>query len=417
MRQEALGIMADSRIALEEDREAKLKIAISARDAVGTGGGTVAIETARCMTRLGHDVTLVTDYDVTGLVDGCVALTMPIGNALRSWDPTSKILSRFRHLLRLVLFSIYGQVQLTRLRKNGHITIDHNIEAFGGDIVVMHNIFTEQSKSDQRPWLQRVPQYLNPAFSFRIARERIVLRSSGVSAAVCISEETLTQTAKYSRAGIELVCIPNGIDLDRYKPVGDDVRKALRFDLAAPDGSFILLFVAHEFESKRLDLVIAALEHCDSRAILWVVGGRFSDAKPYADLAERIGVAGRVEFFGTRMDVDLFMKTADCFVFPSNYETWGMVVLEALACGLPVIMTEVGCASLVINEPHNGFITDQNAIAIARHVDFLLKQPQRMETVRSNCRATAEKFSWPSISEKYISLIRAISKRKAADGE
>ena len=96
---------------------------------------------------------------------------------------------------------------------------------------------------------------------------------------------------------------------------------------------------------KNLDTVLQALVGA-SGVHLAVVGAR--EGSPYPALAERLGVADRVHFLGFRRDMAQIMQAVDIFVFPSRYEPFGIVVLEAMASGVPVILAAtVGAAEVV----------------------------------------------------------------------
>lgn len=380
------------------------RLAVAARDPVGTGGGTVALETARWFAAAGHDVRLIVDVVPTESLPGVQVERTPFGMLLYRWKPSGRIAFRVRHFLQILAFSFFARLRLAALAKEGFISIDHNIEAWGGDIVVLHNVFLAQYRADHRPFRRRWLQFLNPVFGLRLWRERMSLRSKRVRGVIAVSPATREEAGTMIGAGkaVEVIC--SGVDLKRFTPLDADERVRLRSEHGA-ESAFVVLFVGHEFERKRLDLAIGALAALPERAVLWVVGGRMSSIPRYEALAKELGVGSRVRFFGTRADMPGFFQTADVFLLPSDYETWGLVTLEAMACGAPAIMTNVGCAPDVIRNGENGFIVPPDACVIADCVRRLLEEPELLEQRRDAARETAAKYGWQATAQRYLAFV------------
>jgi len=145
--------------------------------------------------------------------------------------------------------------------------------------------------------------------------------------------------------------LPPGIAIDRrIGPNSSAMRRALRQQYGLTDDELLILIIGSGFRTKGVDRAIAALaalpEEVLSRCHLLVVGR--GDAAPYVKLANRLGVAERVVFAGARDDVPSFLFGADLLLHPARTEAYGMVLLEAMAAGLPVLVTEAcGYAALV----------------------------------------------------------------------
>lgn len=385
-------------------------IAVAARDAFASGGGTVAIETAR---RAEGEVHLVVDtIPPAGLALPPVTVT-PLGMALKRWNPRARAVQRLRHFAQLAAFSFFARRRLAAHERAGAVTLDHNCEAAGGDIVVLHNVFTAQYRADRRSRLRRLPQLLNPVFGFRILRERHVLRRRATLMVIAVSEQTAQEARSLGGRLPEIRVIHSGVDTERYHPVDDAERARLRRELGLGEGR-ILLFAGHEFERKRLDLVIAALALLPSDVELWAIGGRGSSRAAYERIAAEHGVARRVHFAGTVSNAEAFFQAADVFALPSDYETWGLVSVEALACGLPVVMTPTGCAELVLGNGRAGSVVDYTPGSIADAVARILADPTRHAEMRREARRVAAEHSWASVAEQYNAVIDEVRARKAA---
>jgi glycosyltransferase involved in cell wall biosynthesis len=385
------------------------RIAIAARDVVGTGGGTVAIETARYLAQAGATVRLIVDSDIPAPPAGVDVEVTPWGRRLKAWTPRGKIAFRVRQLLQILAFCHFGRRALDRCEKAGFVSIDHNLEACGADIAVLHNVFIAQYRADQRSLLRRLPQFANPVFGLRLLRERLTLRARRVRVVVAVSESTLVEARPQVPASKAIEVIESGINLERFHMLADAERERLRRERGV-EGRFVLIFVGHEFERKRLDLVIDALAALPEQVVLWVLGGRMSRVENYVELARKRGVEGRVTFLGTHPAPEELFGLADVFVLPSDYETWGLVTLEAMACGVPAIMTPVGCAPRVIQDGETGYVVPSDARAIAERVRLLLDSPAGHARSRRAARAMAERFGWLQVAQRYLALADQVDK-------
>ena len=118
--------------------------------------------------------------------------------------------------------------------------------------------------------------------------------------------------------------------------------------------------------------------------------------------ARRAGVADRVVFAGERPDPVPLLRASDVLVLPSAYEANALVVLEALACGVPVVSTRVGFAPDLIVDGENGFLVERDAAAIGARLAELDAQP--LDAWRERARRTAEQHSWREVAGRYLAL-------------
>jgi UDP-glucose:(heptosyl)LPS alpha-1,3-glucosyltransferase len=145
--------------------------------------------------------------------------------------------------------------------------------------------------------------------------------------------------------------LPPNVGRDRRPgPDADAIRASLRLQLGLAPDDRLLLAIASQFITKGVDRAIRGLASLDtdtrSHALLLVVGGDSSG--PMARLARRLGVADRVRFAGARDDVPRFLAASDLLLHPARHENTGTVIVEALASGLPSIVSGTcGYASYV----------------------------------------------------------------------
>jgi glycosyltransferase involved in cell wall biosynthesis len=167
--------------------------------------------------------------------------------------------------------------------------------------------------------------------------------------------------------------VPNGVDTERFHPVDrDEARRALGI---SPDAQ-VLISVGTLVERKGFHRVIELLPELRERfpeLVYLVVGGAGPEGDMGAELrrqAETLGVAEAVHFLGPKAPDELRgpLSAADLFVLPTRNEGWANVFLEAMACGLPVIATDVGGNREVVASPALGTIVpfgDRDALAAA----------------------------------------------------
>jgi UDP-glucose:(heptosyl)LPS alpha-1,3-glucosyltransferase len=215
-----------------------------------------------------------------------------------------------------------------------------------------------------------------------------------------------------------------GVEVSRFSTPD---RSACRADIRGRYGigaaDTLLLFVGMNFEVKGLDTIIAALAKARAARpeanIRLLVVGRGNESK-YRKLAQSLGIAQAVTFAGTQVDgLERYYRAADMFIMLSKFDTFGMVVLEAMAAGLPAIVSpNVGAKDLVKNGG-NGFIlpAHEDADAAADCIVRLSGAEQR-EAMGAEAAQTAALHDWEKLAEKMELLYQEVlsQKRVASSG-
>ncbi len=198
--------------------------------------------------------------------------------------------------------------------------------------------------------------------------------------------------------------IYNGVDLIEFCPGTES-----RAELGLPPATPLALFVGDiRTPRKNLDSTLKALTMVPAvhLAVAGTLGG-----SPFPKLAKELGIEDRITFLDFRRDIGKLMRAVDLFIFPSRYEAGTLVLLEALASGLPVVTarTAGGCevmgdsAGRIIENPDD---VDALAAAIAHLAD---NEQVRLEAGR-NARLVAEQYSWSSMAQAYIELLESSCK-------
>lgn len=223
---------------------------------------------------------------------------------------------------------------------------------------------------------------------------------------VAVSEETRNDLVKIGVPGERVRVITNGADLQEFSPGPADRR-----ELGLPDRVPLAIFVGDIRTSrKNLDTVLNALVRVPELHLA-VVGS--TKGSPYLRLAEQLGLTPRVHFLGHRRDVNQLMRAADMFVFPSRFEEFPLVILEAMASGLPVVSaTTAGADDLV--SPECGVVVedpnDTNALAAA--LERLVQSPDERKRMGHACRLAVEPHTFRRMSDQYLQLYEEVANRK-----
>jgi UDP-glucose:(heptosyl)LPS alpha-1,3-glucosyltransferase len=211
----------------------------------------------------------------------------------------------------------------------------------------------------------------------------------------------------------------NGVDVACYSPAAcEPLRTDARQRFGLAEGEVCFLLVAHNFRLKGLrELVEAAARfHARRPADPWriLVVGK-GGARPYQRLASRLGCAERLVFAGTLDDILPAYAAADAYVHPTWYDPCSLVVLEALACGLPIITTRFNGASELVEDGREGLILDSPA-EVERLADALerLMDPTCRAAMGAAARRAAEQVPLErNFREMMVVFQRAADKKEA----
>jgi len=210
--------------------------------------------------------------------------------------------------------------------------------------------------------------------------------------------------------------IPNGIDIERFDV---EVEEGFREKFLAPDEELIL-FVGRLVWEKGVDVLIDAAPYVIERfpKVKFVVVGK-GNIDEYRERARRLGVEHKFFFTGFLEDEEVakLYKCADICVYPSRYEPFGIVALEAMTVGLPPVTSDAGGFLETVQSGETGIITRRDdPISLAQGILFLLENPQLKKTMGEKAmRKARQEYRWGLIAAQTIALYkRVIRERKEA---
>lgn len=253
-------------------------------------------------------------------------------------------------------------------------------------------------------FLKRLSIAVNPFHRLMLwIEKRLMQRSAKI---VAISNSVRDEIIRHYHVPSEKISvIYNPVDLARFHPDHRTrIGRQLRVEEEIKDQERVILFVGSGFERKGVGPLIKAIAHLGSLPVkLWVVGK--GDIPRYRQLARVSGIEDRVRFFGPVPDTERYYAAADLFVFPTLYEPFGQVHLEALASGLPVVTNRHCGGGEMIRCGINGDLLDSTTDSkeIAEKMKGLILHPNP-EALREAARKTAEGFPPDRILNQWEAL-------------
>jgi len=267
-----------------------------------------------------------------------------------------------------------------------------------------------------REWLRRREPFLSPLEKLgqrlrlfhrvMLYLELRVFTDPGLRLVIANSRQVREEIQHhYGVAPDKIRVIFNGLDRERYQPLAGPDREALARRLGAPKGARVVLFVGSGFRRKGLVWLIEAFAGVsDPQAQLWVVG--HDSSWRYPELAARLGVGGRVKFWGSQADTAPFYQAATVLALPTIYDPCSNVVLEALGCGTPVITTAANGAAEFLTSGVNGTVIAQpdDVRALTQALEEFLELGQGYRTREAAATAVAH-LSWENTVQQSLEVL------------
>ena len=363
---------------------------------VGDGQGRVNRELTRYLLRQGVAVTLVADRIDEGLLDEGAAW-IPVHPGFEKVD-----------LLKVWRFRALADAVLDRERARFDVVMGcgvvlsrpHSLNA----VHFVHGTWLRSPfhAAKARPGVNGAYQWLFSALNARWEREAF----AAARQVVAVSPMVAAELAQVGVPSEKIETVINGVDLDEYRP-GPADRKAL----GLPEGVVLGLF-AGDIRSpiKNLDGLLRGV--AETPGLHLAVAGR-PEGSPYPALARDLGIADRVHFLGFRRDTADLMRACDFFALVSRRDSCPLVMLEAMAAGLPVVTARtVGTWPLVADAGGVVLAGPDDHAALGDGLRRLTADADLRTRLGAASRAVAERHSWERMAAHYLRLFEAFAARK-----
>ena len=216
--------------------------------------------------------------------------------------------------------------------------------------------------------------------------------------------------------------VPPGFNKSLFRPIDKVTAKR---KIGAEEHHRILAFVGRIEPLKGIDVLMYAIKvlrrkRPDMPICLWVLGGDVSqDISEWSDELQRLeqlrktlGMQTTVKFVGQKSQEELpyYYNAAEMVVMPSNYESFGMAALEAMACGVPVITTNVAGISSFLDERHKPLVTSaHNPLLLAARMEDLLENDHKRAQLGRDIHDKVQDLTWERIAEKIAAIYQKIT--------
>ena len=294
----------------------------------------------------------------------------------------------------------------------------HLREAWGVPLVQMFHTLGQMKKRIANAGTDIPPTTLiPPPVGQRVDMEnKVIAKADRLIAATYAERVQMLMLYRADRRRIDIV--PPGVDLTRFQPVSQWIaKKRLNFEPTQK----LLVWAGRIEPLKGIDNILYALTLLKKATpdlarhiLLCIVGGDPQSDSPDNDemrrlqsLMHRLEIESMVCFVGAKPQDELYyyFNAAEAVLVPSDYESFGMVALEAMACGTPVIASEVGGLAFLVKDGETGYhIPTRDPAMLAERIYQITNNPEKRTQMGRSAQQLAKEYSWDHIADRLIEI-------------
>jgi UDP-glucose:(heptosyl)LPS alpha-1,3-glucosyltransferase len=374
-----------------------MRVALSSPDFNLVGGvERVAVEAANRLARAGHDVTAYGARIDQAVLDDAVHVHRVSVPA--NLDIVSGLGFRRRAA---------AAIEVDRPDVHGAFSA---LSPLGGVFWIpsVHRVGYEMLLS-RRSALGRLPVKLNPYHRGRLWLERRMLAPGGYAQLLALTDGVKSDVVRlYGAPAGDITVLAPGFDPETFDPSRREQRRAqARAQFGYGDEDRVLLFVGNELERKGFDTVLEAVGLLQDPTVKLLGAGRVApDA--YSSLIEHLGLTDRLRWVGSSSDVALLHAASDVFVLPTRYEPWGLVIVEALGSGLPVVTSRLAGAAVTVCDAKTGRLLrgPEDSGELAEALRWALSgAPVGAQAIAASVRD----YTWGEVIARYEDILHAVA--------
>ena len=353
------------------------------------GQGRVNYEIAMAALAQGHRVTVIAEYCSEEIANHACGRFI----CTRNRPIPTQLLRNIYFAEKSARWLRKHRAEFDLVQANGFVTWEP------ADIVAVHFVHSAWLKNSFFPfrwsslspyaYYQRILTIINAHY------EKRTFRTAG--SLIAVSRATAGEVARLGLAEKEIVVVHNGVDIEEFHP-----GPGLRSEFALPEGAPIALFVGDiKTTRKNLDSVLNSMLLVPSLHL--AVAGAVKGS-PYPALVKELNLSSRVHFIGKTSKIPGLMRSVDFFVFPSRYEAHPLVLLEAMASGLPVVVSSNFGAADYVKGGGIVFGDPNDVSALANAMRKLVDSPATRVVLGMAARDQASTMQWSHTAAAYLSV-------------
>ncbi len=363
------------------------------------GQGRVNYEIAMAALNSGHSVTIVAEY-----CSGEIA-NHPRGRfiCMRKFAIPTQLLRNLYFAEKSARWLRKHRSEFDIIQANGFVTWE------SAHIVAVHFVHGAWLKNPYFPFhwgslspyafYQRLITIINSHYEKKAFRSADIL--------IAVSRFTAGEIADCGIPLDDIVVIHNGVDVKEFHP-GPETRS----DFNLPPDVPLALFVGDiKTTRKNLETVLKAMQSVPEVQLV-VAGNR--EGSPYPNIAAELDVHDRVHFIGKTSKISLLMRSVDFFVFPSRYEAHPLVLMEALASGLPVVVSGNFGAADYIHAGGTVFDDPEDYTSLALIMSELVRHPEKRKMMARAAREQALQMQWSQTAVGYLRIYEKLMERRSS---
>lgn len=367
------------------------------------GGTEVAIhEISRRLLQRGHDVTILTPkYPEFKSSKTCEKM-----DSVKVYRfPISSCMYNISALTRYTDIQLRAFRKMIELDRNENFDIFHQFHLFalGGAVVLAKKFLGKPLTTTLAGWdtydpIRSVPNFLHPYLA-QVMNE---------SDAVISPSQELVKHAKEQGCKKDIKVVPHGVDVTRVNPHIDG--SMAREKLGIKDDEIMVLSIQRLVKKKGVNYLIDAVFDVVKKSpdVKFVIVGDGPERESIMKLARKLKVSNNIALTGFIPSKDLarYYSACDIFILPSLYEQFGLVLVEAMACGKPVISTKVGAIPEVVDDGKTGLLVEpKNPRQLAGAIIKLANDKDlRRKMGRDGRRRAKTKYDWDTVVEEYLEI-------------
>lgn len=301
-------------------------------------------------------------------------------------------------------------------KKRPALTYSPGINCFDADLIGVHIVFAEFLRlAQEKLSLRGNPLRSWPRLIHRRMFYRLIIWLEGrvyprrALPLIAVSGKVKDALSFYYRAE-NAVVIPNGISCSKYNPeIRNGLQDSARNALGYASSDFVLLLIGNDWKKKGLICLLQALALCNRDCLRLAVVGR-DDTSPFQSLVNTNELRTKVRFLPERRDPEFYYAAADAYVGPSIEDAFAIPPLEAMACGLPTIVSSQAGISEVVTHGVDAFVLrdPEDPAELAQLIVKLQMDNDLREQLSRNAVKTAARFTWQRNADQLREVVNQL---------